>query len=249
MKFPTRYLIAAASALVVGVIVILTGGSPSTRLPRPPSLAAKTAQSTRPNAGQPNQIFTKGATIPLTGCAIAVSGSAPVAGQTREAVTVQTAPGAWVHLQAKYPRFMGTHAAEADNKGSVTFALAAPPSVTAPTVRLTATATLQKVQRSCQTQFTPQTPLVGCTVWESNPNPGAGRTTEVVTVRTTPGASVLMTAKYLRFTSVHRHRAANGTAVFDLSITHPTPGFRVLVSATASLWSGHGFCQTSFTPT
>ena len=249
MKSPMRYLVAAASALAVGVIVILTGGAPSTHLPRPPSLAANSAQSIRSNTGQPNQIFTKGATIPLTGCTIAVSGSTPLAGQTRESVTIQSAPGAWVRLQAKYPRFTGAHAAQADNKGTVTFALADPPSVTAPTVRLTATATLQKVQKTCQTQFTPQTPLVGCTVWESNPYPGAGRTTEVVTVRTTPGASVLVTAKYLRFTSVHRHRAANGTAVFYLSITHPTPGFRVLVNATASLWSGHGFCQTSFTPT
>jgi hypothetical protein len=113
---------------------------------------------------------------------------------------------------------------------------------------MTATATLLKLQKTCQGTFTPQAPALGCTVLVSNPAPVAGQTTEVVTVRTNPGASVRLTAVFPRFTSIHRHQASDGTASFYLPIANPVAGYRVQVTATALLWSAQSVCHTSFTP-
>jgi hypothetical protein len=246
LRAPWRVVIPALAMLVVVIVAVVTAGSGSGRLPPPPVLASGSARS---SAAQQHgaQIFTAGTGVPLTGCSLSTSQTA-VAGRNGEVVTVKTAPGAWVKMQAHYSRFTSSHAGQADSGGTATFGLDDPPTVVAETVRLTATASLQKQQTSCQGAFTPRPVALGCSVWVSNPAPGPGPASELVTVRTAPGASVRVAAQYLRFTSVHRHRASNGEAYFNLFINNPTSGYPVRVTATAYLWSTSSNCTTSFTP-
>lgn len=240
-----RHVVAAAGALSLMVAALVLDAQASVHLPGPPNLSGGAASA---GAKGPQPATAAGGSGGLASCTVSIAGASAVDGQSGESVTVKTSPGARVRLEAQYSQFTSVHATQADGSGAAGFALTDPPGIAAQTVRIIATTTVQQVQRTCEGQFTHQAPPVGCSVSVSNPSPPTGQTTEVVTVQTTPGASVRVSAHFPRFTSSHRHQASNGTAIFVLPIADPRPGFPVRISATALLWSGQSSCSTSFTP-
>jgi hypothetical protein len=93
----------------------------------------------------------------------------------------------------------------------------------------------------------PPTPLTGCTVTVSNPNPPKSQTAETATVVTTPGAQVRLQAIYSR-PITHSGLASTGTYAFPLPISHVPVGHTVQISVTVSLRGVKKTCTTSFTP-
>jgi hypothetical protein len=90
----------------------------------------------------------------LTRCTVSVSNPSPPKGLTGEKVTVQTAPGAHVSLQALYPRVI-RHGGLADGSGTIIFYLASSHAAVGFAIQVTATASLRGVQKNCSTSFTP----------------------------------------------------------------------------------------------
>jgi hypothetical protein len=158
--------IVGLAAVATIVITAATGGGSSTRLPLPITVAngAPTHRAPGGNAhggidsggssGGQGQTYTTAPPTPLTRCTVSVSNPSPRRGQTAETVTVQTAPGAHVALDAQYSR-RSTHGGLADSGGAVTFNLPINHAPVGITVGVMATASLRGVQKSCSTSFTP----------------------------------------------------------------------------------------------
>ena len=106
-------ILAPIAALVTVVVTAVASGSTSVHLPRPP--VSGTLSSGSATGGDHGPGHSKGggsgsSTLtgpytpptlpPLTGCAVTVSNSHPVKGNTAETATVVTAAGALVRLQA-----------------------------------------------------------------------------------------------------------------------------------------------------
>jgi hypothetical protein len=151
--------IAAAAALVaVGLIAFFTiaGGAGNSHLPTPPHVvsAARSGHSgTSPNS-QPDTV-TPLESAGLTGCSASVSDPTPPQSATAESVSVTSAAGAQVRMEADYTKTHSVHTAVADPTGKVTFSLPinhASPGVTVP-VKVTATLAHTKV--TCGSSFTP----------------------------------------------------------------------------------------------
>src|SRR5579872_2112801 len=140
-----RHLAAAAGAVALMVLALVVGHQTAVHLPGPPSLTGS-ATAAGAKGGQPAGGGGPG------GCTVSVAGTSAVDGQSGEAVTVQTPPRARVRLEAQYSQFTSVHAAQADGHGAAAFALTDPPGVTAQTVRMIATTTVQQTQRTCEGQ-------------------------------------------------------------------------------------------------
>jgi hypothetical protein len=159
-------VIVGLAAVATIVITAATSGGSSTRLPLPITVAngASTHRAPSGNAhggidsggssGGQGQTYTTTPPTPLTGCTVSVSNPAPFRGQTAETVTVQTAAGAHVALDAYYSH-RSTHGGLADSRGSVTFYLPINHAPVTLTVKVIATVSLRGVQKSCSTSFTP----------------------------------------------------------------------------------------------
>ncbi len=157
-------VIVGLAAVATIVITAATGGGSSTRLPLPITVAngAPTHRAPSGNGGLdaggsssgPGQTYTTTPPTPLTGCTVSVSNPAPFRGQTAETVTVQTAAGAHVALDALYNR-RSTHGGLANSEGAVTFYLPINHAPVGGTVKVMATASLRGVQKTCSTSFTP----------------------------------------------------------------------------------------------
>jgi hypothetical protein len=159
-------VVVGLAAVATIVITAATGGGSSTRLPLPITVANGAPTHRAPggnahggidaggsSAGQ-GQTYTTAPLAPLTRCTVSVSNPSPPKGLTGEKVTVQTAPGAHVSLQALYPRVI-RHGGLADGSGTIIFYLASNHAQGGFTVVVTATASLRGVQKICSTSFTP----------------------------------------------------------------------------------------------
>ena len=99
-----RPVVAAVAVIVIGTTVFFSvaGGSSPSRLPGPPHVVSAarsnqhTTQTTQPDTFTPLQ------SPSLTSCSASVSNSAPAQGATAETVTVTSAAGAQVHVEADY---------------------------------------------------------------------------------------------------------------------------------------------------
>lgn len=99
--------------------------------------------------------------------------------------------------------------------------------------------------------YTPAGPrkVDGCVIGVSNANPEIGAGAETVTVRTTAGAWVSLSAGYASYTSTYGAQAdQGGMAVFELANPNATPGRTVSLAARVSLQGSRANCDGSFTP-
>jgi hypothetical protein len=159
-------VIVSLAAVATIVITAATSGGSSTRLPLPITVANGASTHRAPSgsahggidsggsSGGQGQTYTTTPPTPLTGCTVSVSNPAPRRGQTAETVTVQTAAGAHVALEALYSH-RSTHGGLADGGGRVTFDLPINHAPVGIAVGVTATASLRGVQKTCSTSFTP----------------------------------------------------------------------------------------------
>jgi hypothetical protein len=160
-------VIVGLAAVATIVITAATSGGSSTRLPLPITVANGAPTHRAPggtahggidsggsSAGQ-GQTYTTAPLAPLTGCTVSVSNPTPLRGQTAETVTVQTAAGAHVALDASYYSHHSTHGGLASSAGGVTFFLTINHAPVNVTVGVKATASLRGVQKTCLTSFTP----------------------------------------------------------------------------------------------
>jgi hypothetical protein len=150
--------IAAAGAVIVlaTIAFFAAAGGSSPRLPTPPHVAAA-ARSGHGNTSQTTQpeTFTPVESAPLTGCSASVSDPRPPQGATAETVTVTSAAGAQVRVEADYARTHSVHSALGDSTGKATVSLPidhANPGVTVP---VKVTATLAQTHVTCGSSFTP----------------------------------------------------------------------------------------------
>ena len=99
--------------------------------------------------------------------------------------------------------------------------------------------------------YTPRARLQvsGCVISVSNANPDIGDSSEAVTVGTTAGAWVSLSAGYATYTSSYGEQAdQNGNAVFKLANPNATPGRTVRLAAQVRLQGSQAGCEGSFTP-
>ena len=120
-----------------------------------------------------------------------------------------------------------------------------------PPVISSAAAAVRAAQAAKPKIYTPSGPLKvgGCVISVSDPNPKIAAASETITVRTTAGAWVSLSASYASYTSNYGTQAAqDGNAVFELVNPNATPGRTVTLAARATLQASQADCNGSFTP-
>ncbi|MDA8116332.1 MAG: hypothetical protein M0000_02900 [Actinomycetota bacterium] len=128
---------------------------------------------------------------------------------------------------------------------SASAALPGPPSIGAAAASVAATpAAKPKI-------YAPSGPekVGACVIEVSDPAPKIGASSETVTVRTTAGAWVSLSASYASYTSGYGVQAdPDGIARFALANPNATPGRTVKLAARATLQGSQTGCSGSFTP-
>ncbi len=152
-----RPVAAAVAVIAVAIIVIFTvaGGSASRNLPTPPhvnSAARSAGNTTQTTLGS---TFVPDESASLSACTVSVSNPHPPQGATGETVTIQSAAGAQVKLEADYARTHSVHNLSANSAGTASYSLSidhASPGVRVP---VKATASLGQTKVNCAASFTP----------------------------------------------------------------------------------------------
>ncbi|MGH9078488.1 MAG: hypothetical protein ACRDYE_00125, partial [Acidimicrobiales bacterium] len=152
-----RPVAATTAVIVIGTIAFFAAaGGSSPRLPAPPPVAAAAGHGrTDPSQTTQPDTFTPVGAPPMTSCSASVSNPSPPQGATKETVSVVSAAGAQVRIEADYAHTRSLHTASSDSTGNASYTLPIDHALPGVTVPVKVTASLAQAHVTCGSSFTP----------------------------------------------------------------------------------------------